>query len=222
MIKSLVLSGFLFCAGLLCLAQAQIPLTGAGLGSTASASYIYVGTGSSSVAGNTANITITGLTPGYLVVGVTTQSGDALSSVSANGTALNADVPISVSPQTGIWSGVALNTGTTITLVCQASCGFISRTVWVWNLQNLKNNNVQHTANGTSSTQTISVAAGDFLFSICVATTSCSWASSTQAPARSDTGTHADADWTIASTNASFTVGGATGTIFGITSASYH
>jgi hypothetical protein len=115
--------------------------------------------------------------------------------------------------------GGVVNTGSgsqAITVTCASGCGYESRDVFVWVLDGLSSTSVNQTASSDgTTTATISVSAGDFLFVInALSDGTChTWNGSTQAPT-ADVGTPSGsafvdcgAYWdTITATNASFSV----------------
>jgi hypothetical protein len=91
---------------------------------------------------------------------------------------------------------------------------FFSQALSVYSVYGLGTNSPQNTVTGGTSVS-IGVNAGDFLFAISEAQDTAGWGGSTQAPAKTYSDTNQGpslflngADWTIASTNASFSVSG--------------
>jgi len=180
-----------------------------------SPSYAFVGTftDQGAVSGDTISTTMnigTAAASRTIVIVGTSQNTPTLASATINGVSCTKDVSI---VQTGIFScpGVSYGSGTQTITVTWTGSGFLFRSIGVYELSNLASTTVVHTASGTTSAATISVANHDLMFSVNSATnpTAATYSTSSVAPSNSGllwANVGGYADWLIASTNASFSV----------------
>jgi len=189
-------------------ACAQVPLTGAGKGAPGGAlpSYSFAGSGTFSGASTAATFPID-IGPAsatrYIVVGSSVTSTDTYT-VTVNSIPLIQDIAVTPSNSAYIFSGlVAVGSGVQNVVLSCISCAFQTRDVFVWILNNLNTNLAKHTGSGNGTTASINVTSGDFLFSVNHG--GANFNGSTETPAENLTvGSSAAADWTVISTNASF------------------
>lgn len=147
-------------------------------------------------------------------VNLSVQNNPALT-MTVNGVSMTQAVVSTQNNQQSIWYGTLPSASGALTIVVTGG-NFLDEAIIVYYANNLQSNTPRGTvvASGTSPTSgTISVNAGDFLFAGSNGGAGATWTSSTQTPSgtQSQTGTGAifdafSADWTIASTNASFSV----------------
>jgi hypothetical protein len=164
-----------------------------------------------------------------VIVGFTCQNTPAVTSVVVNGVTLsNALTNTGTSPSTYLYSGLVPNgSGSQTVMITFASGSFATRTAFVWTANGLSSNspkNVSTTPTVTTAAS-INVAPGDLLFAVtCTAGTAPNYTGHcTENPAGSrailsggNSGFYGD--WTIANTNASFSINdGASGTRIGVT-----
>jgi hypothetical protein len=161
-----------------------------------------------------------------VVVATATQNAVAVSTVVVHGVTLTADVNSAAGA--AIFSGlVTSGSGPQTVTVTWASGTFNMRGFSLWTVTGLSSNVVKQTGSGTTSA-TINVTAGDLMFSSAEFSSAgtASWSISTQVPAA----THGmfvanpggtGADWTIASTNASFSVNPNIGNLNATVAATY-
>lgn len=159
------------------------------------------------------------------------QKGSTLTSVTVDGTVtLTKDVGAIQDNNSFVYSGLVPSGSGTHTIEVNNSAGaaFNNRDIAVFTFTGLNSNTVKHTAaNPSSASLTINVSAGDFLLASCDTNSGAgTFAGSTQSPdaARFVPGAPAgglSADWTIAATNASFTVNQALGSNPGFCAATY-
>jgi hypothetical protein len=147
-----------------------------------------------------------------VVVATNNNGGDAMTSVVVNGVTLTADQN-GATDGVSIFSGlVASGSGPQTVTVTWASGSFQIRGFALWTVTGLSSNLANQKTSFTAASGTISVTAGDLMFAIARGSGSNpSWSTSTQIPAAVNScygpsPTGGAADWTMASTNASFSV----------------
>ncbi len=198
--------------------------------------YAYKGAGAGEAAGNglTFNLDIgTASSDRLIIVSAMVSAATALSSVVVNGVTLNIDIDNHATAKaSAVASGlVTSGSGSQAVTITWASANFQDKIAHVWAATGLNSNTAKHTAfanriGGAGGTATIDVTAGDFLFAGALSTTQPTFAGSTEAPV----GDHNQAsgvfntrgsDWTIVSTNASFTIASTNVGDIGWSAASY-
>lgn len=172
-------------------------------------SYTYAGGFSTGGGGAVATTSINIGTGGFIVVGTSTQNTVAITSVVVNGVTLTQDAYLT---NVGIFSGLVSGSGSVTVTVTWASGTFNLRGFGLWVLNGLTTNAKENSATFTTNPGTISVNAGDLMFTAFFANgTLITWSASTQVPAvgaphnlTAGNPSLQFADWTIASTNAAF------------------
>jgi hypothetical protein len=162
-----------------------------------------------------------------IVVASATQANGTMTAVTVNGVSCTVDTTVgNAVGSVGVAScpGASYGSGSQTIAVTWSAGSFNGRGFSAWVCSNMTSTTVQgHNSAGGASSTTVAVTAGDFLFAANPASAP-SWASSTQSPSntQSNIGTAAvsTADWTIASTNASFSVAVNNGNSVG--AAGYH
>lgn len=150
-----------------------------------------------------------------LVVVLLAAQNNPTISMTVNGVSMTSAATSTQNQQQSIWYGTVPSGSGAATIVVTGG-NFLDEAIIVYYANNLGSNTPRGNvvASGTSPCSgTLSVQAGDFVFAGANGGNTISWASSTQTPSgtQSQTGTSAQfdaysADWTIASTNASFSV----------------
>ncbi len=176
-------------------------------------SYVLAGTFSASGSGDTISTTMnvgTAAADRIIVITGASQNSPAIASATINGVsctldASNADSCVFSAPGIAFGSGVQ-----TITATWTGS-SFFTRGITVWVASHCASSTVIHTASNTTIASTISVVAGDLMFSAnnSASATPATYSSSTQAPSNTQllaSNIGGSADWVIAATNASFSV----------------
>lgn len=194
-------------------AHTQLLLTGAGAGAPTSAggeSYQWIGSGDKADLSDTENFTMS-IPAGYVVVAVLTQNGSFVS-VTAGSTGLTQDT-INANTPMAIYSGAVATSSTNLAVVTSGGTGG-DRVVAVWVISNITTPSKKQVNPFTGGSCTISVSAGDFMFAMNA--NGDNYSSSTQAPSNAcsaqcsistiNGGPLLVADWSIVSTNASFSV----------------
>ena len=183
-------------------------LTGAGGGLSSAAaaeSYAFIGSASAATSPTTLTFSMT-IGTGYVIAGLT-ETGGSSYTVTINGVSLTQDVAGSGA---FIFSGTLSSSATTNNVVITCTgCTFQSRAIFVWLAQNLQQQSVRVTATSGSGSVTIGVTAGYYLFTTQVNTgTTATYNGSTQAPAENLAVASFGnaAEWSIVSTNASFSI----------------
>ena len=192
--------------------------------------YTFSGVASNSNSGGSPSVSVTldiGATPdNFVVVAVHEQNGNMAtgSAVHVGGVAL-AHAVSDNGTSVGIWYGVAtgLSGNQAVTFTSTINIGFEVVGFCLWYMPS--GINLSQTASADNSASCpINVASGDYLFSIAENNNTIDFSGSTESPAGShiitgDVNHGTTADWTVASTNASFNV--ATNTAFAVAAASF-
>jgi hypothetical protein len=145
-----------------------------------------------------------------VIVGLGAQVATNPTSVTVNGVALVLQEGNSASGSARIYSGlVTTGSGVQSVVVTHPSgAGFTNRNVTVWTVTGLSSTTKKQSVNGVTTALSVNADAGDFILAVRYYTSGTPvWTASTEAPAA----THnlivsATADWTVAATNASFSV----------------
>lgn len=162
--------------------------------------------------GNVWTSTATNIGPaaaGRLVVVLFVCQNNPSLTMTVNGVSMTQAAVTNPNAQVSIWYGTVA-TGTGSATIVTTGGNFLNQTMLVYYATGLGSNTPRNTATGTTAA-TISVNSGDFLFALASGTGTASWAGSTQSPSgtQSQAGSASiengsTADWTIASTSASF------------------
>ena len=171
-----------FCVGLLCLAQAQVPLTGAGKakpsGGIGAESYAFIGGQNTEIGSDTAVFTIS-VPAGYVVIGVGT-GATTIVSVTVGSTALSLD-ELNAGGAYAIYSGTVATSSTTVTVVTTGG-SFTDRDIIVYVINGINSTGARQTTQYQNTNGSISVTAGYFLFAFATFGGSSSFSGSTPAP----------------------------------------
>jgi hypothetical protein len=177
-----ILFAVLLTAGVYCLAQAQVPQTGAGKGapggggggacSTSTLALAFLGSTGGSLGGTTlaGPFNMGSAASRLAIVAVTNASGNsrAVSSVTVGATSLTQVVPVSAGvgfSSDTIFSGVVTLTGTqTVTMTVTSTFDFYG--MWVWCATGLSSNTVKNTLSAAAASGMINITAGDFMVAV--------------------------------------------------------
>jgi len=196
-------------------------------------SYSYRGNGTSSASGSVTDFTIdigAASADRLIVASAAWQGANGITSIIVDPAGANVtlaqDAINAAGNSAAIYSGlVTSGSGSVVVRLTLVSASFFIRGISVWALTGLSSNIAKHTAaaavTGAASTP-IDVTAGDLLFAGSWNTAgSATYSGSTEAPAavHSSNSNNQFADWTIASTNASFAI--APGVTSNVAAASY-
>lgn len=180
------------------------------------ASYVNKGSGADNGSGAT-TLTFTcdigtATATRVILIGSMCQSTTDFTGVTANGVSL-ASIPGTTSNAghaVGFWSIVGASPGSGVQTIILNGGQFFQRGAEVWILDGLNSTSAKNVGVSTGGGPTITTAVGDFLFAnnFCSATES--YTTSTEVPANTydnhTNGGQAAADWTIVSTNGTFSI----------------
>jgi len=202
-----------------------------------SPAYSYLGSFSSTSlpSGSTATMPFTMTnTAGLLVVFFGVQNSKSITSVVYDPTGANVTLTQDAFNNTGntggMWSGAipAASGSKNVVVTASTTVSFLAAGGHAWLATDLISSSAQTAANSSGASASISVTAGYFMFGgafVTGAPASVNWSTSTQVPAAVNANAAPNAwgaDWTIASTNASFSAIPKAATAFNHAYATYH
>lgn len=169
-------------------------------------SYAYRGAFNSTTQNPSTSITV-GTAAARVIVGVTSQGANTISSVVVDGVTLTQRCFDNTADAVGIYDGSILAGSASRTVTVNwGTASSLDRDFFVWTATGLATGYAGTSFAGwTGFPAGFSVTAGDFLFSVTRASTARTWAASTEIPAINSSGPQSyAADWTIAGSTASF------------------
>ena len=193
-----------------------------------SASYAFIASASSAGSGAAVSSSIaigTAAANRIIVIAGGSSGGVAISTVTLNSTSCTIDVS-SASSFVASCPGSTYGSGSQTAVVTWASGSFNQRGFSAWAATGMSSTTVSHIASGSGSSTTINVAASDFMFlGVSVGNGTPTYSGNTQAPSNTQSIIASfvfSADWSVVSTNASFTIGPTAPNQSSYAAATYH